>query len=213
MSLSLELMILSGMVLLAVNAVTNAPGASGSNRLFMIWGISLPALVTYLSSLALRGDLHVLLFNALVLLLAYAWALWVLRACEKAVGMDALSRSGPLLSLCGLVIFIGTWGWFTLGDWPMMPYLSYMWEKPLLYVGLGLGYLGPCLFHSGREVPFQQADALDTWYLQAGSALAAAMLLLFLFKIFAYIIFPFIMLVLAIHWMRTLGTPPGLDGS
>ena len=146
MTLALELLAASAMILIAVNAVIHAPRIpTAAYHFVVVWGTSLPLLVGYLSSLIPRGSASALRLNILILVFLYAWVMLILRIWERRRDFDARWYGGLVLSILGAGIFAGTWGWFTLGDWPMTPYDVYMMEKSPLYLGLGLGFLGAYL--------------------------------------------------------------------
>ena len=210
MTLSLELLVASAMMLVVANAVIHAPRKPGAMYHFVIvWGISLPLLVGYLSSLNARsGSASVLKWNIMIIVLLYAWAMLILRIWEARTGLGGGWHgwhSGLAVSIVGAGIFAGTWGWFTLGGWPMMPYWDYMTEKPLLYLGLGLGFLGAYLIRpkEGREgsqmvgrLPLKSMAVLVTFLVVATLYFTFPPLLLFA-----------LVLLVFIYWERTQALP------
>ena len=183
------------MLLLVINARVPAPAMPRrAYRFLSVWGISLPLLTVYLSNLAQR-DPSVLVINVPILILLYAWAIWILWVFENRESLLPSSSLGFILSLSGMGIFTGTWGWFTLGDWPMMPYWSYMLEKPTLYIGLGLGFLGAFLIRPKEDARRDGSLSEPGWRL-AHIAWAVILFVAVMFSL--YLLWPVLILTLFI---------------
>jgi len=134
--IALEILVVSGILLLIVNARIRPLGAHGpAYRFVAVWGISLPLLLTYLSSLAER-DVSVLVINTILVVFVLAWANWTLAVLGSREKYSTTSLVGLGLVAAGTIVLVASWGWLTLSDWPMMPYTSYMLSRPLPYFGL-----------------------------------------------------------------------------
>jgi ABC-type branched-subunit amino acid transport system permease subunit len=84
----------------------------------------------------------------------------------------------------------------------MMPYWSYMMEKSLLYLGLGLGFLGAYLIRptaAGGTDRFPKSTAIPL-----GGLLALAVLLLFP----PLLLLALIVLMLVAYWQRAVTGGP-----
>ncbi len=143
-------LIVSGALLVVINARRSGTGkTTAAYRFLLVWGVSLPLLVTYISALA-EGDTWVLSLNVIFCTLLFAWAVWTLEALARG-DLEVISLAGVGLVAPGVLVTAATWGSVTLGERPMMPYLAYMETQPGIYVGLLLIALGLILYVVGEE--------------------------------------------------------------
>jgi hypothetical protein len=202
-SLALELSAASALILAALNSTRGARRRPAmAYHLTALWGASLPLLIAYLSELIARGDAAVLMLNVAVLISLYAWGMCILGFWEVRSQLLGGWFPGSLLSALGAGIFTGTWGWFTLGDWPMMPYWSYMMEKSPLYLGLGLGFLGAYLIRPRAD------RGTDRFPGSIAMPLGGSLALVVLLLLPPLLLPTLVMLLLVAYWQRAVsGTP------
>jgi hypothetical protein len=147
---SIEILAISGIALFLICAKTRTRLVnSPSYRFIVVWGVSLPLVVTYLRLIGER-DTIALLVNVLLVVLAIVWANWALAALARKRTLVPLM--GLTLMTVGALLFIWFWGSLTLGDWPMMPYLPYMIDQPSIYFGLLIFAAGLVLWICGAEL-------------------------------------------------------------
>ncbi len=149
--IAFEIMLVSGLLLLLINVLTRSRRIDGASyRFLMIWGASLPLAVTYLSSIALR-DTVALTINIVLVVFVFAWVNWTLTVLVRRKAYGAAALTGMGLVAVGMSVLVGSWGWMTLGDWPMTPYTLYVLGEPLHHLGLLLMGAGMALWIKGTR--------------------------------------------------------------